>query len=121
MKKIGIILLAIVLVGIGGYYLLVNSSTWSTTETLDGYDSKAAAEETPVESFQNNNTQSNSGNGLNPAHGQPGHRCDIAVGAPLTSPSSNSSMLNSDTMLNPAHGQPGHRCDIAVGAPLPTS
>src|SRR5215216_4833988 len=24
--------------------------------------------------------------GLNPAHGQPGHRCDIAVGAPLNSP-----------------------------------
>lgn len=23
--------------------------------------------------------------GLNPAHGQPGHRCDIAVGAPLNS------------------------------------
>src|SRR6218665_1308736 len=25
------------------------------------------------------------GAGLNPAHGQPGHRCDIAVGAPLSS------------------------------------
>jgi len=24
--------------------------------------------------------------GLNPAHGQPNHRCDIAVGAPLSSP-----------------------------------
>ena len=24
--------------------------------------------------------------GMNPAHGQPGHRCDIAVGAPLNSP-----------------------------------
>ncbi|MBK6400293.1 MAG: hypothetical protein IPF75_19080 [Bacteroidetes bacterium] len=24
--------------------------------------------------------------GMNPAHGQPGHRCDIAVGAPLSSP-----------------------------------
>lgn len=24
--------------------------------------------------------------GLNPAHGQPGHRCDISVGAPLNSP-----------------------------------
>ena len=24
-------------------------------------------------------------NGLNPAHGQPGHRCDIAVGQPLSS------------------------------------
>jgi len=24
--------------------------------------------------------------GMNPAHGQPGHRCEIAVGAPLNSP-----------------------------------
>jgi hypothetical protein len=24
--------------------------------------------------------------GMNPAHGEPGHRCDIAVGAPLSSP-----------------------------------
>lgn len=24
--------------------------------------------------------------GMNPAHGQPGHRCDISVGAPLNSP-----------------------------------
>ena len=28
-------------------------------------------------------TQPISGKKLNPAHGQPGHRCDIAVGAPL--------------------------------------
>ncbi len=83
---------------------------------------------------------------LNPAHGQPGHRCDIAVGAPLNSPPGKSApapsapaqvtpapagpatdltpskgVLNtggSANGLNPAHGQPGHRCDIAVGAPL---
>lgn len=30
----------------------------------------------------NTNTGAAAGN-LNPAHGQPGHRCDIAVGAPL--------------------------------------
>lgn len=77
--------------------------------------------------------------GLNPAHGQPGHRCDIAVGAPLNSPPGQSAtpapqqtiikptppppavMPASTTTqagMNPAHGQPGHRCDIAVGAPL---
>lgn len=84
--------------------------------------------------------------GLNPAHGQPGHRCDIAVGAPLNSlpiqstsannnqPSTITSTTPSQTIstsnpasisatkvapgMNPAHGQPGHRCDIAVGAPL---
>lgn len=27
--------------------------------------------------------------GMNPPHGQPGHRCDIAVGAPLSSPPGN--------------------------------
>ena len=72
--------------------------------------------------------------GLNPAHGQPGHRCDIPVGQPLNSkPQTNNQTattvtpaittpLKPDTLfakgLNPAHGQPGHRCDIAVGQPL---
>lgn len=76
---------------------------------------------------------------LNPAHGQPGHRCDISVGAPLNSkpnavaPTNNQtqqiqSMINPTPApapvstgtgaKNPAHGMPGHRCDIAVGAPL---
>jgi len=76
--------------------------------------------------------------GLNPAHGQPGHRCDIAVGQPLNSkPAAKSGASTTATPvvnptvstpaksdglfakgLNPAHGQPGHRCDIAVGKPL---
>lgn len=74
--------------------------------------------------------------GLNPAHGQPGHRCDIQVGAPLNSapaqptnttapgvtvnpaPPTAPASTGSQAGLNPAHGQPGHRCDIAVGAPL---
>ncbi|MES1217537.1 MAG: hypothetical protein ABUT20_18655 [Bacteroidota bacterium] len=73
--------------------------------------------------------------GMNPKHGQPGHRCDIAVGAPLsdtakskttsvvptnlveTKPTNNETSAV-DPLLNPKHGEPGHRCDIAVGAPL---
>ena len=82
---------------------------------------------------------------LNPQHGEPGHRCDIAVGAPLnapatsiqpnvsaTPPPTSTATTNttidvqkvlpqastSGTALNPKHGEPGHRCDIAVGAPL---
>lgn len=82
---------------------------------------------------------------LNPAHGQPGHRCDISVGAPLNSapatvsttpqpvvtpattpvitPSQPAALPGSTTQpsnvkLNPAHGQPGHDCSIAVGQPL---
>jgi hypothetical protein len=75
---------------------------------------------------------------VNPPHGQPGHRCEIPVGAPLDTPartesntiqtqtkgnttspvikSSNSG--DSNAKVNPPHGQPGHRCEIPVGAPL---
>ena len=71
---------------------------------------------------------------LNPEHGQPNHRCDIPVGAPLdspapqpaatTSPAANAAPAvqaqpaSTESGANPPHGQPGHRCDIPVGAPL---
>ena len=91
----------------------------------------------------NAETSTNTSNAkLNPAHGQPGHRCDIAVGAPLDSPPGTTTTTPStqpaqavqtvvppaqtvanvqvpDTLtVNPAHGQPGHDCTIAVGQPL---
>lgn len=75
--------------------------------------------------------------GMNPAHGEPGHRCDIAVGEPLnskppppasvvsTTPPPATTISTPQTAatktapgMNPPHGEPGHRCDIAVGAPL---
>ena len=73
--------------------------------------------------------------GMNPPHGQPGHRCDIAVGAPLNSKPNPQPVVTKQPVqtvttqqpavltptapgMNPPHGQPGHRCDIAVGAPL---
>lgn len=88
--------------------------------------------------------------GMNPAHGQPLHRCDIPVGAPLNSPvstakntpptqqitSQQNQVVGTDPTntvttpvvttptpegMNPPHGQTNHRCDIAVGAPLPKS
>ena|SRR5690606_21845965 len=121
MKKIGLTILGVLVLGIGGYFLMNEKTSWADSETLDGYDSKAAAEQNPVESFETPPVQQPIQNtaGLNPPHGQPGHRCDIAVGAPL----GGNSILNSDpsVALNPPHGQAGHRCDIAVGAPLPTS
>ncbi|RYG50392.1 MAG: hypothetical protein EOO01_10820 [Chitinophagaceae bacterium] len=85
---------------------------------------------------------------LNPAHGQPGHRCDIAVGAPLSSapkgaaapvvtqstPVAKPATTGPATItpvspalapksgpgvkLNPPHGEPGHDCAVQVGAPL---
>lgn len=87
----------------------------------------------------------NQGVTLNPKHGEPGHRCEIAVGAPLNAPATTSTIQPSaptsapaetakvattdskkvtpnptpaTAALNPKHGEPGHRCDIAVGAPL---
>lgn len=91
----------------------------------------------------NPNTVLSENKGLNPAHGQPGHRCDIAVGAPLNSaPAQGQPVQQTQTVqvnpnqknmvmtttvaapvkvgkgMNPSHGQPGHRCDIPVGAPL---
>ena len=85
------------------------------------------------------------GEKLNPPHGQPGHRCDIPVGAPLNSkpaaqPAAAQQQVTQQQIVidpqqaqqhtgttepgfsgkpNPPHGQPGHRCDIAVGAILP--
>jgi hypothetical protein len=76
--------------------------------------------------------------GMNPPHGQPGHRCDISVGAPLNSKPAAPATTTGTTVpaqpqvtmtevptkvktlpgMNPPHGEPGHRCDIAVGAPL---
>lgn len=86
--------------------------------------------------------------GLNPEHGQPGHRCDIPVGSPLDSKPTTNTATNTTPIsvqpqgipattsvvtptvtqpagtattapgMNPAHGQPGHRCDIPVGSPL---
>ncbi|HSF46340.1 MAG TPA: hypothetical protein VLA58_10030 [Chitinophagaceae bacterium] len=72
------------------------------------------------------------GGALNPEHGKPGHRCDIAVGAPLNAASSagaapvaqtpaSTASITASSGLNPEHGKPGHRCDIAVGAPLNAS
>lgn len=77
--------------------------------------------------------------GINPAHGQPNHRCDIAVGAPLNTPANGSAQPQTTNVqptqmvtttqtavaktvtpkgMNPPHGEKNHRCDIAVGAPL---
>lgn len=92
----------------------------------------------------NPNTVLSANEGINPAHGQPGHRCDIAVGAPLNSAPAKGQTTTAQPVqtvqvnpnqqkvvttttaapvkvakgMNPSHGQPGHRCDIPVGSPL---
>ena len=106
-----------------------------------------AATVSPVTVTKSSTPTGNTAPGMNPAHGQPGHRCDIAVGAPLNSPAGNTTTPAAQPIsmqpsipaanpvitpakpaaapqtatapgMNPPHGQPGHRCDIAVGAPL---
>lgn len=74
--------------------------------------------------------------GMNPPHGQPGHRCDIPVGQPLNSKPSpqpvqstvqnipvsapeQSLATGEKPKLNPAHGEPFHNCSVKVGDPLP--
>ena len=76
--------------------------------------------------------------GMNPPHGQPGHRCDIPVGQPLNSkpapaspqpvqtiaqntpaPNSAPAPTGPKPALNPAHGEPWHNCGVKVGEALP--
>lgn len=72
---------------------------------------------------------------VNPPHGEPGHRCEIPVGAPLDGsqpqkqvnvqpmnvdvPPANPGNTGPKPATNPEHGQPWHRCDMKVGDPLP--
>jgi hypothetical protein len=101
------------------------------TENKDADKTSAGVGTTPV-NFSNPGTQTQTGatTGVNPAHGQPGHRCDIPVGADLGSPAQSNTAtpppittpVTTGTVAagtNPAHGQPGHDCSVAVGAPLP--
>lgn len=67
---------------------------------------------------------------VNPAHGLPGHRCDLPVGAPLNGAASTTTVnTNQSTTvspiridqtpdINPPHGEPYHDCSIPVGAKL---
>lgn len=78
--------------------------------------------------------------GMNPPHGEAGHRCDIAVGQPLNSkpapqpttqniqpqavsqptpaPQTVANNTGPKPKLNPAHGEPWHDCAKKVGEAL---
>ncbi len=113
--------------------------------TTDGgsVTNPAAAPVQEGTTFKIDGSTAKSGSSLtvNPAHGEPGHRCDIDVGAPLNSastkpapdaaptntavkpatigaPTISAPSAGTSGKLNPAHGEPGHKCEIAVGAPL---
>lgn len=160
MKKIYLIILTLTLVSCQKK----NETPETLSPELASYEQKSASDSSNVTNAQNsapnimNNSapvapQSNTVSvnqpkptapGMNPPHGQPNHRCDIPVGAPLNSkkteaktlkttdnqttttapiaaPQNNAGSTTVAAGMNPAHGQPGHRCDIPVGAPLPTN
>ncbi|GAA4759560.1 MULTISPECIES: hypothetical protein [Flavobacterium] len=117
-----------------------SSTAVRATETPNTAKTASATplKQSNTQTSSNNSAQSNT-SGINPAHGQPGHRCDVAVGAPLNSkPTPQTTQVNPTGQpiqiqnqavtttqpvktlkgMNPPHGQPGHRCDIAVGAPI---
>jgi hypothetical protein len=135
-------------------YLLVTACDTQPTNTYRpapaiGGEQQAESDVQMLLPEQPNTTTAPASNtALNPEHGQPGHRCDLAVGAPLNgSPAPNkeiSTQLNTaqpqpsatiqpqpatpaaagnETLgskkLNPEHGQPGHDCAVQVGSPLP--
>ena len=112
--------------------------------TVVGNQMKAQSQVTTEQQVGTSNATNNGTTaGMNPAHGQPGHRCEIPVGAPLNSPATANKPQNTVTPtptvtttpnppatttvesaptaegMNPPHGQEGHKCEIAVGAPLP--
>ena len=160
MKKIALVLIAFALVSCQKK----NETPETLSPELASYEQKSASDSSNVTNAQNsapiimNNSapvapESNTVSvnqpqptapGMNPPHGQPNHKCDTPVGAPLSSkkaepttvkttdiqtstttpiavPQNNAGSTTIADGMNPAHGQPSHRCDIPVGAPLPTN
>lgn len=119
MKKINYIIIAL------GLILMVSCK--DEEKTAEATTTQETTETTPQATGTENVN-------VNPAHGLPGHRCDLPVGAPLDAsagstpnptptselPSTSVSPIRVDQspQLNPAHGEPGHDCTIPVGAPL---
>jgi hypothetical protein len=121
-----------------------NTATTDTATKPEAQPTIQTNTQVPLVTPQPVATVVNGGAGLNPKHGEPGHRCDISEGAPLnskpTTPNVNQPavinpapapvakqqpvVINNQPAatiapgMNPEHGKPGHRCDIAVGAPL---
>lgn len=116
---------------------MVGSAPAGDTEVPIGLDSNPMVEELTISP----DVQNASGVKLNPPHGEPGHRCEIPVGAPLDGSAATGGQsitippveaapspaalpitmppTNTAGKLNPPHGEPGHDCAVPVGSPLP--
>ncbi len=105
-------------------------------ETVEETNTEAEANAAELEVAPAVNTATTADQGqvaLNPPHGEPGHDCAIAVGAPLDGSGAQPQINTAPVVtqqpaaqsvapadgLNPPHGEPGHDCAVAVGAPLP--
>ncbi len=102
------------------------------TACKDEEKATETSKETPSvnSTTQESNTSTSEAPELNPKHGEPFHRCDIPVGAPLSQAASTQQNTNTQSTqspvrlksstpkINPPHGEPGHSCSIPVGAPL---
>jgi hypothetical protein len=114
--KVNVFLLAM-----GMFFFTSCKEESSDTNPVTGEAQTEAASKTGAGDLKNN-----------PAHGLPGHRCDLPVGAPLTAsagttptptpttqlPSTSVSPIRVDQTpsVNPPHGEPGHDCSVPVGA-----
>ncbi|MFD1094667.1 hypothetical protein [Salegentibacter chungangensis] len=109
------------------YILSLAITAICSTALVSCEDKKKEA--SPADAKVETNTNPKTTSNLNPEHGQPGHRCDIPVGAPLdqakvqqTETSTGVSPLMREDYkpkTNPPHGEPGHDCSVPVGADLP--
>ncbi len=102
------------------------------TKQTEEEDLEKAPPTTPAGEIDENNKSDsdNSTAKVNPKHGEPDHRCDIPVGAPLDQATSQTSSENNEMnespirlrsskpKINPPHGKPGHDCSVPVGAEL---
>ncbi|MDZ4793823.1 MAG: hypothetical protein SGI83_06050 [Bacteroidota bacterium] len=76
---------------------VISTAPAATTKVVPTTNSIPVINTPPVTTTNSNEA------GLNPAHGQPGHRCDISVGAPLNSaPRSTTTPTVSTTTTAPA-------------------
>lgn len=117
------------------YQKIIHADSTDTAKNKLAADTAVIKTQTTVTPAPTTSNTAAANTNLNPEHGKPGHRCDIAVGAPLnskpvtpapttTAPQQNQPQVVSTKKtatpagMNPPHGEPGHRCDIAVGAPL---
>jgi hypothetical protein len=118
-----------------GCLLTLAACTNKTPEKAQTYPTTPTGLQGIQQSAPTTSTTADNSGALNPAHGQPGHNCDLPVGAPLNSKSASAPAAPQATTqaapaatapspstkgqrLNPAHGLPGHKCEIPVGAPL---